>query len=1537
MPDDVDTLFPADQKGDVDALFPASLEQQRQSGVVRSPIQDMIFGDTSVNPVARVLDAFGQGAKQNWGAAKLGISDETADYLKKAGVFNDYEKGQTGIIKAANEALIRPAVTSLDALYRGSAAVLGGAQAAGAQLSEELPKEYPGLPPRMAAIARNVPGLIREAVSFPEAFPTGHEFAGVPHLPAELATAKSLGVIGEGEAGWKGTVPRVPQSGSADVVKTAAEQQEQMPGQPAEPSPTAAAPEAAPTEAPAPDIHAVARQIAPETFQEYDTLAQRKDTFRRWIDELRATRDQDAQTSAPHADEIAELQTKIPDATPRLAKKYQARLEPLIAERDAYIEQKTVGDTADMTKIRQQLMATDYRMRDLAPQVSDAYRQAAERVPQPEAEAVPETPATVPATEAAPEPVAAPVAEQEAKPAEPTPAPVEPKTAAPQLPFVPSPTIAQDVAQKLTAAGRPADEAQAASQLVAAYWQTRAERFEGRKGTAEQMYAAEGPEIKAGKERAAAEPAMAQGKQGRIRLRDDGRSTITLLKTADASTFIHETGHEWLDRMLRDAKDGEAPEGLKTDASTVLKWLGADSADALKTRHHEKFARGFETYMMEGRAPSQALANVFAKFKDWLTRIYQTVTALKAPISDDIRDVFDRLLSANPERTTVAPERPVEASYADKHEAIAEEAKPTESHEKAVTVRTERDTKAPENLLEDENNARLADARKGVAEHPPGGAEPPGAANAPEPVSAEAGGPERHGAVGEGGSETPVEGVGPREEPAEPVAPSDPFPRSETRLLDKAGNIRLDKLETGEDVKNVIREAAKDLAPFDVAITRGRISDADVLALSEALGMSPDKLNLRKLGEAFNAEQITAARSLLVKSAVAVKEAAANVTDDASALAYAEVRARHLMIQEQVSGITAEAGRALRAFRQTAGSKEAGDISAFLKNTQGGKTLYQIKEEAKLLSLMGDPGQVSKAIHDANLTLWQRIRAGILSWFINNLISGPITHGAYSVGNSVTQLFKATVTTSVAAALDTLRGASVEDRVHFGEVGAQLYGMVRGMRDGYGPAVTAMKTGISFMKGDPESIAPMGEAALRPQAIPGPIGYAIETPSRMVSAIHTMHYSMNYEAEIARRAFRSAMKDGLDPGTDAFNNKIAEFTQSPPEAEMQAAHDEAMKMVLMKGSTFGTAQYHLQKAVNSNILAKIVMPFMQIGTNILREGYIEHSPLGLLSSGVRDNLMGRNGEAARSMQAAKMGVGIGISTAVLGLTAEGLITGGGPSDRKQLAVLEMTGWKPYSIKVGEFYVPYRKYLGYLGPLVAGVSDMYAVGHALSDEGLTKAAAGAVFGFAEVIADESWARGLANFIDAARHWDRDGGKYLRDLGADFIPFSIGLRQIATMTDPYRREVHSAMDELKSHVPFMSRDLYPVRDIWGNEIASSTMLSPSRVQNDPATKALLDTGYYPARLERNIVGVPLTDQQYDDLSRIAGRMAHMRVAAAAAIPGFTQMPIEKRMDMLKTAVEGARETTREIIKMQNHSIIAQANAAKLAPLRKPATVH
>ncbi len=199
-----------------------------------------------------------------------------------------------------------------------------------------------------------------------------------------------------------------------------------------------------------------------------------------------------------------------------------------------------------------------------------------------------------------------------------------------------------------------------------AHYEARAANLEG--VTAHDLYMAEAPDI-------------AEGRGGRIGIAgktvlDEGRATISLFGRADASTFIHETGHTWLEELDRDAKDDRATQSVRDDAATVRNWLNAEPDAPITTRQHEKFARGFERYMMEGHAPSQALAGVFAKFKAWLTTIYETVAKLRAPITDDIRRVFDRMLTTGEEPTVIAPEREVPHDLATQHEALVETTPP---------------------------------------------------------------------------------------------------------------------------------------------------------------------------------------------------------------------------------------------------------------------------------------------------------------------------------------------------------------------------------------------------------------------------------------------------------------------------------------------------------------------------------------------------------------------------------------------------------------------------------------------------------------------------------------------------------------------------------------------------------------------------------------------------------------------------------------------------------------------------------------------
>jgi hypothetical protein len=123
------------------------------------------------------------------------------------------------------------------------------------------------------------------------------------------------------------------------------------------------------------------------------------------------------------------------------------------------------------------------------------------------------------------------------------------------------------------------------------------------------------------------------------------RIIISLSKEANLSTFLHETGHLFLEDLRRVASLTEAPEQVKQDYRTILNWLGVEEGQELTPEHHETFARGFEAYLMEGKAPTTALQRAFETFKRWLIRIYSSIVNLGVELNDEVRLVMDRMLA----------------------------------------------------------------------------------------------------------------------------------------------------------------------------------------------------------------------------------------------------------------------------------------------------------------------------------------------------------------------------------------------------------------------------------------------------------------------------------------------------------------------------------------------------------------------------------------------------------------------------------------------------------------------------------------------------------------------------------------------------------------------------------------------------------------------------------------------------------------------------------------------------------------------------
>ncbi len=177
-----------------------------------------------------------------------------------------------------------------------------------------------------------------------------------------------------------------------------------------------------------------------------------------------------------------------------------------------------------------------------------------------------------------------------------------------------------------------------------------------------------------------------QGARGSVAVRPEGY-LINLFKHADLSTLLHETGHIFLEEIERAIELGSADETLVRDYASLKNWLArfdneaalkeeynrsvkstpafegrkfeelndAEKAEARRIAEKEYFARGFEAYLMEGKAPSPELMGAFERFKAWLLNVYETAKrSLNVELNDDVRGVFDRLLATEEEIEQVA-------------------------------------------------------------------------------------------------------------------------------------------------------------------------------------------------------------------------------------------------------------------------------------------------------------------------------------------------------------------------------------------------------------------------------------------------------------------------------------------------------------------------------------------------------------------------------------------------------------------------------------------------------------------------------------------------------------------------------------------------------------------------------------------------------------------------------------------------------------------------------------------------------------------
>ena len=164
--------------------------------------------------------------------------------------------------------------------------------------------------------------------------------------------------------------------------------------------------------------------------------------------------------------------------------------------------------------------------------------------------------------------------------------------------------------------------------------------------------------------------------------KEDGKRIITLFESADESTFMHEMGHmflmdldelakmdeasakeletvnawaEWHEDAAEEYKDTDFADEFRAHENAILaaKKSGDVVAEkaALERWRQERFARGFEMYLSEGKAPSAAMRSVFRRFKAFLRKIYNLAKNAGAMPSVEVQAVMARMIATENEIT----------------------------------------------------------------------------------------------------------------------------------------------------------------------------------------------------------------------------------------------------------------------------------------------------------------------------------------------------------------------------------------------------------------------------------------------------------------------------------------------------------------------------------------------------------------------------------------------------------------------------------------------------------------------------------------------------------------------------------------------------------------------------------------------------------------------------------------------------------------------------------------------------------------------
>jgi hypothetical protein len=666
--------------------------------------------------------------------------------------------------------------------------------------------------------------------------------------------------------------------------------------------------------------------------------------------------------------------------------------------------------------------------------------------------------------------------------------------------------------------------------------------------------------------------------------------------------------------------------------------------------------------------------------------------------------------------------------------------------------------------------------------------------------------------------------------------------------------INFGRISAPEDVKATMQGMADAFKGTIKEAQRGRIAQSQTKKLADDLGMDVEELLERQPGQAFNAEQVFAARELYTASGKKVEElakrAASANAGEIDQFMLRKQLATHYAIQSEVLGVRAEAARALGAWRITSTGEQGARAISEIIERHGGAGVT--KELAIRIASASAKGNLSPQA----LTMMARrgwmatTRDAVKEVYVLGMLWKPTTHLVNILSNS-SMIGINIAERGIAAQISRITpGQGVQPGEAVSMLGAIPNAIGEGLEYGW-KALKTGETGRVMSKTElreatitSERIAveakmkPAQAARFQESAVGRGIdllGNINRLPGNALAAEDEFFKTVTYRAEVSALANREARLRGLQ-GEEA-TNFIAKTLQEPPAQMRLEAADAALYNTFQNTPGWFIRGLMMARDSGSMNPSFLTVPFLRTLGNISAATF-ERTPAAPLVRRWREDIVA--GGARRDVAIARTAMGTMVMSTINEMANSGIITGAGPRNRADREALERTKWQAFSVRVGDTFVQYDR-LDPMGSVLAFgalVNDAFNETE-LDEEDLTlweqnMMPIGITMG--EMLMNRTWAQGLTNTIGAIRAAQSGGSatQVVTSISRNFVPAASAFDFMREFTDPVSREPLDPFDAMKARLPIFSQNVLKRRDLWGQaiepqEIWGSTfdLLSPSRV--------------------------------------------------------------------------------------------------------------